>query len=203
MGVKVRRCVMVAGIGVLLVPAAVSAATTSKQVDAAAAARSCAHGRGLHARLGAHDVAYLAHFLPCIVRTDRRQLGLHYTRSVAASRLAAHALAHLMTLPYVRTHQLKAASQAEIRAGGDVAIKMCERRGFHRAFFQVSLGDTAPPPVLTPIVVSRLIAFLFASPRAVARLPRTAWAVAFGHGLVFQKDNPNGASALIVDFACP
>lgn len=199
MGVKVRRCLIVAGIGVLLVPAAVSAATTTKQVDPAAAARSCAHGRGLHARLGAHDVAFLAHFVPCIVRTERGQLGLRYTQSVAASRLAAQALAHLMTLPYVTTNQR---DRAEIRAARGVAANMCKRRGFHRASFQVSFGDTAPP-ALTPMLVSREIGLLFSYPRPVARLPRTAWAIAVRHGLMFEKDNPNGASVLLVDFACP
>jgi hypothetical protein len=187
------------GIGVLLVPAAVSAATTSKQVDPAAAARSCARGRALRARLGAHDVAYLAHFVPCIVRTERRQLGLRYTQSDPASRLAAQALAHLMTLPYVTTRQRE---RAEIRAGRDVAVKMCERRGFHRASFEVSFGDTAPP-ALTAMLVSREIGLLFSFPRPVARLPRTAWAVAVRHGLMFEKDNANGASVLLVDFACP
>ena len=92
--------------------------------------------------------------------------------------------------------------RAEIRAARGVAANMCKRRGFHRASFQVSFGDTAPPPI-TPMLVSREIGLLFSYPRPVARLPRTAWAIAVRHGLMFEKDNPNGASVLLVDFACP
>jgi hypothetical protein len=69
-----------------------------------------------------------------------------------------------MTLAYVTTRQR---DRAEIRAGRDVAAKMCERRGLHRASFQVFFGDTAPP------------------------------------ALTFERGNRNGASVLIVDFACP
>lgn len=53
------------------------------------------------------------------------------------------------------------------------------------------------------MLVSREIGLLFSYPRPVARLPRTAWAIAVRHGLMFEKDNPNGASVLLVDFACP
>jgi hypothetical protein len=204
MGLKVRRSLMLACVGALLVPAAVSAATGASKVDPTAAASACAHGRALNARLGAGDVAYITRFVPCVLRAERGQLKLTYTQSAPVSRLVMTALTAFVKLPYVTQHKPKAAVKAGLLAGGAIAVKTCQRlHGIKRGLFQASWGDTSPPPVLTPLVVSTDLGKLFANPRAIVRKPNAVFGTAARRGLLFEKGNLNGAAVGVVAVTCP
>jgi hypothetical protein len=202
MGVKVRRCLIVAGIGVLLVPAAVSAATTSKHVDAAAAARSCAQGRPLNARLRGIQVAYLARFVPCVLRAARTQLGLGYDGSSAASLQVRTALGRLAKLPYNQTHQLKLASKATYAASSHIAGTVCLRQGSRRATFNDAWVSILLRPGLTPLKLSKIITQPFANSRSVIRNPKTLFGVAARRGLLMENGALDGTDFGIVDFVC-
>jgi stage V sporulation protein SpoVS len=202
MGVKVRRYVVVAGIGLLLVPATVSAATSSNKVNAAAAARSCSQGQPLKLKIRSIQVPYLARFVPCVLRAARTQLRLGYNQSPAASRLVLGALGRLIGLPYNRTHQLKLALKATRAASSHVSGTTCLLRGSRRSTESDVWVGIPSRPGITPLLLSKILVQAFANPRSVINDPQAVFAVAVRRGLLMESGAMNGTVLGVVYFVC-
>ena len=177
-----------------------SIAASGTGVDPTAAAQACAAGRPVTATLGAGDVRYLRRLAACVLREERSQLGLRYTQDHQLSRGVRAALNEFVTLAYWKNRDLKAAARTEKLVADTLAAAVCHaNRGFQA---QSGWADTSPP-ALTPRGIAIELATMLRSPKVPMRSPRAVFGVASRRGLLFEKNDPNGADLGIVVVTCP
>ena len=171
------------------------------KISAGAAARACSMGRSLPSRLGAADVSYVAQYLPCVLRNERTQAGLGYRQSPSLSASVHSTLGRFVSLAYLKNHNPRGAVRATLIAFGKIALGVCHTaRG---ARFIEAVGDTNPPPVMTPLEIAKLLARSFGYPTGVARARRATFGTASHVGLLFMGHDLGGSDFGMVAVVCP
>jgi len=165
------------------------AVDASSTVNSGAATQRCAHGRPAGSRIASSDYAFVRQFVPCVVRQLRSQLGFRMTVNAKVSRAAAHALDVFARSPNRDVNAtIKDQDQSIIR-------RFCRAGGFYGE----NVGDTTPPPVLTPkLVGSALARYLFG--RYLTRLQHrtTVFGFAYRRGDLFHDGPARGKISLFV-----
>jgi hypothetical protein len=183
---RVRRGLLVVSVVALaLVPAGYAAS----RVSSADALRACAHGRSVGAAFAGSDLGYLRRFVPCVVTQLRSQLGLGMNSNAKLSRVVTGELALL-----ARSHA-KDVNAALHAAAETIVARVCRAGGV----FADNVGDTTPPPVLTPrVIASGLATFLFGRNRSRVERRGTVFGFAFRRGDLFHDGPSRGKISLFV-----
>jgi hypothetical protein len=183
---RVRRGLLVVSVVAL---ALVPAGDAASRISSADALRACAHGRSVGVAFAGSDLGYLRRFVPCVVKQLRSQLGLRMKSSAKLSRVVADELA---LLARSRAKDVNAAVHA---AGETIVARVCPARGV----FADNVGDTTPPPVLTPRVVASGVArYLFGRNRSRVERRSTVFGFAFRRGDLFHDGPSRGKISLFV-----
>ena len=196
------RYLVTTAVCALLAPAAawgsLARAGGDKTVNPSAAATACA------GRLGANpNAARVASLTSCVLRTERRQLGLGYHQDGAASVLVAAALRRFVGLSYLAHHDSQAASHVEDLAAAGARDAICSSKTPGTSRDEWTFADNKPPTAVTPIEVAGLAAKVLQGPGAVAGEANAVFAVAARRGQLFEHDAAHGVSLGIVAVTCP
>lgn len=177
-------------IAIVLVSASLTeVGQASSKVNAGAATQRCAHGRSVGSRITGSDYAFVRRFLPCVVKQLRSQLGFRMTVNTKVSAAAARALSVFARSPDRDVNgTIKAQAQSLLR-------RFCRAGGFYAD----NVGDTTPPPVLTPKVVgSALAKYLFGQYLTRVEHRSTVFGFAYRRGDLFHDGPARGKISLFV-----
>lgn len=163
-------------------------AATPGLPNATAAAKACARGRSIDARLGAADLAYASHFVPCMLRAERAQFRLGFHESRSLSRSVARALKIFIAGTQLNHGAGKAAAAFVTRTMTLIAAFSCPRSARYSWAFRVD--DSNPPPVMTPVELATVTAHLFRYP--VMHSAKATFGVAIVRGVMFKGNDRHG-----------
>lgn len=200
MRVQVARYLIAAAACVSLgAVASAGVAATSQQVDPSAAAAACVGPRAHAGRPLTPTVAKLNRLASCVVRAERKQLGLGYTQNASLSRMVDGALKQFIALPYLTHHKPQLVQIAEQRASDQIVKSFCRNAGPG-----VSRGgwEFANRDVLTALQVAKDVASSFKAPDAIARAADAQFGVAARPGLLFRHGEHTGVSLGVIAVTC-
>jgi hypothetical protein len=199
-----RYLIAVAACG-LLGPAA-SAAVAGQQstgsINPALAAAACHTPRAHAGKPSNLTAAKLSVLLGCVVRAERRQLGLGYAQSNSLSQLIDGALKQFIALPYLAQHQTQLADQAEQNAGQSIVKSFCTHPGPGVSRGGWEFANRGVPPALTVLELARIVSGALQSPDGVARATDAHFGVAVRQGLLFMHGDRKGVSLGVIAVTC-
>jgi hypothetical protein len=167
--------------------------------NATAAATSCARGTSIDARLRPADLVYASRLLPCILRTERAQLGVGFRERRSLSQSVAQALKK-----FIAAKQLKHGATNPVvavnRAMNFIAAVYCLRSRHTRYSLAFNVVDSRPPPVLTTLTLARVTAHLFS--HAVMHNAKLAFGVAIRRGVMFNGNDRDGIATGWIAVGC-
>jgi hypothetical protein len=189
------RCAAVAALTLLLCAAAAVAA--SRSPNPTKAARACAAGKSITAHLGAADERYLAGFVRCMLRKERAQIGLDYRQTASLDRATRSALRKIdaSSVGYG-----KASITLQHSLLDTLAMRACGRG--HDWLWDGNIGDTNPPPPLTPIAIAKVNAHLFSEGNEVMGRSTATFGFAARHDLLFHGNDARGVSFAYIAVYC-
>jgi hypothetical protein len=203
MRVQVDRYVIAAAAACVSLGTAASAgvAATPLTVNPQAAASVCAGPQAHAGPPPAVGVAKLSGLTSCVLRAERKQLGLGYNPSASLSGKVDDSLGQFIALPYLTQHQPKLASEAEQRAGESIARSFCAGSKSGVSRYEWNFAYHARPR-LTPLQVADFVAGSLSAPGAIARAAGTRFGVAARSGLLFRHGDRNGVSLGVIAVTC-
>jgi hypothetical protein len=180
----------------------VAAPAHAGSVDPAAAAAACA-GQPTHGRRAATSGgAPLTRTVSCVLRAERAQLGLRYTRSAVLSRMVDDALGQFIALPYLAERQPQLARQAEQAAAQSMVKSFCRGAGpgISRAGWDFAYRKV--PPALSALAIAKLLAAYLQAPGAIEARAGAVFGVSARPGLLFEHGERGGDSLGVVAITC-
>ncbi|HYB29017.1 MAG TPA: hypothetical protein VEF89_20565 [Solirubrobacteraceae bacterium] len=179
---------------------ATGGAARARSVNPNAAARACAGQRGATGPMSNATPGYLAGLVSCVLRNERGQLALTYTRDRAISQMIATSLRRFVALPYLPDRQ--AALHAEGLAASNIGRAVCPSTRPGSTQDEWAFADITPPANASPLQVAKLLAGEFEAAGSAARAAGAVFGVAARSGLLFEPDQPDGASFGVVAVVC-
>lgn len=189
------RCVAAVVISMLLLSTG-AAVAASRSPNPTKAAQACAAGRSIAAHLGAMDEHYVAKFVRCMLRQERTQIGLNYEQTASLDRAMSGAL---QKMDASSVGYGKASIRLQNSLLDKLVMRTCRRRGW---LWDGDIGDTNPPPPLTPIAIAKVNAQLFDEGTAVMRVPTARFGFAVRHDLLFHGNDRHGVSFAYIAVYC-
>ena len=209
MRVKVPRYLIAAAAFVVLGPAAsagvaaqVAAQQHSGSIDPTTAAAACNTPRAHAGRPANPTAAKLSSLLSCVVRAERKQLGLGYAQSKALSQMVDGALKQFIALPYLARQEPQLAGQAEQSAGDGIVKSFCKNPGPGVSKGGWEFANRGVPPALTALQVARIVSSSLQAPDGVARATDAQFGVAARDGLLFRHGDRKGVSLGVIAVTC-
>lgn len=200
MRVQLPRYLIVAGACLVLgLAASAGVAATPRKLDPSAAAATCAPPRA-HAGQPAKSAA--TKLVSCVLRAERKQLGLAYTQSAALSGLVDGALKQFIALPYLARQEPQLAHQAEQNAGESIVRSFCKTAGPGVSRGAWDFANRGVPPAVTPVQIANLVAMSLKAPDGVARAADARFGVATRTGMLFRHGDRKGVSLGVVAVTC-
>lgn len=202
MGIQVPRYVIAVAAGLLLVPAAsAGAAGSPSSINPSAAAATCTPSA--HAgRPTTPNIARLSSLASCVLRAERKQLGLGYAQSRTLSQMVDVALKQFVALPYLAQQQAQLIQPAELAAGDSIVRSFCKSAGPGVSHGSWQFANRAVPPAPTALELARTLAGGFAASDATARAPGAKFGVAVRSGLLFRQGDRKGVSVGVIAVTC-
>lgn len=199
MRVRVPGYLIAAAVCVVLGPVASAGAVAqspTRAIDPAAAARACATPR---AHAGQPALAQLNRLVSCVLRAERKQLGLSYTPNAALSRMVDGALRRFIALPYLAQHHPQLVRTAEQRAGDHIVKSFCRGAGpgVSRGSWEFANRDA-----LSTLQVAKDLAMSFQAADPTARAAAAKFGVAARTGLLFRHGYHKGISLGVIAVTC-
>jgi hypothetical protein len=160
------------------------------------AAQACASGKSTTAHLGPADESYIAMFVPCMLHRERAQVGLAYKQTASLDRATSSALRKMdaSSLGYT-----KASDKLQQSLLDTLAKRAC--RGRHW-LWDGDVGDTNPPPPLTPLAIAQVDGQLFSEGNELMRAPAARFGLAVRHDVLFHGNDSHGVSFAYVAVYC-
>lgn len=201
------RYLALASICALLLPASAwglsARADRATSVNPTAAAHACASRTRAGGRLQKPDPGRVASLVSCVLRTERRQLGLGYSQDRVASRLTGAALGRFVATAYPGGNGSQDATRVENLAAANIRQAVCGTTRAGTSRDQWAFADAKPPEGTSPLQVAKLMATEIEAPGAVAGTAGAVFGVAAHRGLLFRFGDLKGISLGMVAIACP
>lgn len=206
MRVQLPRYLIAAGVclllGVVGPAASAGAAATPRKVDPKAAAAACVIPRAHAGKPTNATITKLSRLVSCVLRAERKQLGLGYARSGSLSRMVDGALKQFIGLPYLAHNQRQLVQPAEQRAGDHIVKSFCRDAGPGVSRGGWEFANRGIPPAVSPVQVANLVARSLQAPDAIARASSAKFGVAARTGLLFRHGDRKGVSFGVIAVTC-